>query len=177
MLVIGAFFAYAAEDLITTSTSTIRPLSWTPRYNDPAWNTRNNWGNDRWNHRWNNTGFNQNDWNRNRWDSRYPHDAYPRDWRTLRLEEKSDVRGYTYVYETVGGVIAEETGIFESIGLRHEGQRIHGQVTITDPRDGVIYKINYQADSKEAYVPRGSREAERIPPTIVRLLALLETHK
>jgi hypothetical protein len=72
--------------------------------------------------------------------------------------------------------VAEETGVFESIGLRHEGTRITGTVQITD-RDGVIYKINYQADTKEPYIARGGREAERVPPTIARLLALLETHK
>lgn len=192
-MLLAVALAYAAEDSTTTITSTIRPYTWTPRAADPNnwnrwnyndwnrnhdWNRNNNndWTRKRWDwNRWNNTGYNHNDWNRNRWDSRY--DGYPRDWRTLRLEEKADARGYTYVYETVGGIIAEETGVFESVGLRHEGQRIHGQVTITDPRDGVIYKINYQTESKEAYVHRGNRDAERVPPTIARLLALLESHK
>lgn len=182
---VSAILACAEDTSSTTSTSTVRPYSWTPRYNDPNWNTRwnqhvpqtPNWGQDRnnWN-RWNHTGYQGNDWNRNRWDTRYDA-AYPRDWRTLRLDEKADARGYVYVYDTVAGIVAEETGVFEGIGLRHEGQKIHGQVIITDPRDGVIYKINYQAESKEPYVHRGSREAERVPPTIARLLALLEAHK
>jgi hypothetical protein len=191
-LVIGAFLAYAEEegkyrpDLATTSTtttSTIRPYTWNPRWN-PSWNIQNpNWNDGRVNNnwdrtnrgRWNNTGYNwnpQQDWTRNRWDN----PAYGRDWRTLRLDETADARGYTYVYETVGGIVAEENGVFETVALRHDGQRINGQVIITD-REGVTYKINYQVESKEPYVARGLREAERVPPTIARLLALLESHK
>lgn len=72
--------------------------------------------------------------------------------------------------------MVEENGTFENIGLRHEGVRAVGSITITD-RDGVTYKISYQSDSKEAYIPRGGREPERIPPSLTRLLALMETHK
>lgn len=194
-MVIGAFLALAEEDgkyrpdptTTTTTTSTIRPYTWNPRWN-PSWNVQNpNWNaqNPNWNNNWdrtyrgrwnnNNTGYNwnqQHDWTRNRYDP-----AYGRDWRTLRLDETADARGYTYVYETVGGIVAEENGVFETVGLRlHDGQRINGQVIITD-RDGVTYKINYQVESKEPYVARGHREAERVPPSIARLLALLETHK
>jgi hypothetical protein len=92
------------------------------------------------------------------------------------LDEVADARGYQYDYETVGGIKVLETGTIEHVGLRHEGVRAVGTITITD-RDGVIYKLNYQSESKEPYIPRGAREPERIPPTIVRALALLESHK
>jgi len=81
-----------------------------------------------------------------------------------------------FSYETVDGVLAEEAGTFENIGLRNEGIRAQGYVTITD-REGVKFRIDYQADSKDAYIPRGSREVNRVPPSIVKLLALLESHK
>lgn len=174
----------------TTSTTTIRPYTWTPRaWTDPSWardgrphnwnwnqNHPNTWNADpRWNvdPRYNYTGYNS--WNRynptwNRGVGVYG------DYRTIKLDEKADLRGYHYVYETVGGVNAEEIGTFENVGLRHEGQKINGQVIITD-REGALYKINYQVESREAYIPRGSREAERVPPTIARLLALMESHK
>lgn len=65
--------------------------------------------------------------------------------------------------------------MFENIGLKNEGARIQGYVQVTDI-DGVTYRIDYQSDSKEAYIPpRG--EAPRIPPAIVKLLSLLESHK
>lgn len=71
--------------------------------------------------------------------------------------------------------MAEEVGVFENIGLKIEGIRTQGYVQITDV-EGVTYRIDYQSDSKEAYIPpRG--EAARVPPTIVKLLALLESHK
>jgi hypothetical protein len=99
------------------------------------------------------------------------------DWRTVRLDEKVDAKGYRYVYETVGGILAEEVGTFENIGLKTEGVRAQGYVQITDPRDGVTYRIDYQSDIKDPYVARGNREVLRTPPTIVKLLALLEAHK
>lgn len=71
--------------------------------------------------------------------------------------------------------MAEEVGVFENIGLKTEGIRTQGYVQITD-REGVTYRIDYQSDSKEAYIPRGV-EAPRVPPTIVKMLALLESHK
>jgi Insect cuticle protein len=78
-------------------------------------------------------------------------------------------------YETVGGIVAEEVGTFKNIGLRNEGVRTVGYVEITDP-EGVSFRIDYQADSKDAYItPRG--EAPRTPPSIIKLLALLEAHK
>lgn len=78
-------------------------------------------------------------------------------------------------YETVGGIVAEEVGTFQTLGLPNEGVRTVGFVEITDP-DGIAYRIDYQAVSKEAYItPRG--EAPRTPPSIVKLLALLEAHK
>lgn len=207
-LVIGALLACAEEDgkykpdSTTTSATTIRPYTWTPRaWNDPAWREArpHTWNNNNWDSRWNsdprwnsnvdprwnvdpriNHTVGHNSWNR--WNSpswpnsrRYDGGVYG-DYRTIRLDEKADLRGYHYVYETVGGVNAEEIGTFENVGLRHEGQKINGQVIITD-REGVLYKINYQVESREAYIPRGSREAERVPPTIARLLALMETHK
>lgn len=170
----------------TTSTTTIRPYTWTPRaWNDPSWTRDGRPHNWNWNQnypntwntdprfavdpRYNYTGYNQ--WNRPTWNR-----GVYGDYRTIKLDEKADLRGYHYVYETVGGVNAEEIGTFENVGLRHEGQKINGQVIITD-RDGVLYKINYQVESREAYIPRGSREAERVPPTIARLLALMESHK
>lgn len=80
-------------------------------------------------------------------------------------------------YETVGGILAEEVGTFENVGLKTEGIRAQGYVQITDPQ-GVSFRIDYQADSKDAYIPRGDgREAPRTPPSIVKLLALMELHK
>lgn len=170
----------------TTTPTTIRPYTWTPRawYDTttrPAnwnWNNRAPWNpsvDPRVDARFNYTGHNN--WNRHNpsWGRGYDPAVYS-DYRTIRLDEKADYRGYHYVYETVGGVNAEEIGTFENVGLRHEGQKINGQVIITD-RDGVLYKINYQVESREAYIHRGSREAERVPPTIARLLALMESHK
>lgn len=82
------------------------------------------------------------------------------------------------MYETVGGILAEEVGTFENIGLKTEGVRSQGFVQITEPITGVTYRIDYQTDSKDAYIPRGDgREAPRMPPTIIKLLALLESHK
>lgn len=73
--------------------------------------------------------------------------------------------------------MAEEVGTFENIGLKTEGVRSQGFVQITDV-DGVTYRIDYQSDSKDAHVPRGAgREAPRTPPTIIKLLSLLESHK
>lgn len=116
------------------------------------------------------------------------------DYRTIRLDEKVDSKGYRYVYvsvwyvlinrdnfyslrryETVGGILAEEVGSFENFGLKNEGVRAQGSVQITDPA-GVVYRIDYQTDSKDAYIPRVG-EAPRTPPSIVKLLSLLESHK
>lgn len=72
--------------------------------------------------------------------------------------------------------MVQETGTFENIGLSTVGVRAVGTIQITD-RDGVIYKLNYQSDSKEAYIPRAGREPDRIPPAITKVLALLESHK
>lgn len=79
-----------------------------------------------------------------------------------------------FSYETVGGILAEEVGTFENIGLKQEGVRTQGYVQITDT-NGISYRIDYQTDSKDAYIPRG--EAPRIPPSIVKLLSLLESRK
>lgn len=99
------------------------------------------------------------------------------DYRTIRLDEKVDAKGYRYVYETVGGIKAEEVGTFENIGLKTGGVRTQGYVQITDV-DGIVYRIDYQTESKDAYVPKGSAgEAPRTPPTIIKLLSLLESHK
>ena len=92
------------------------------------------------------------------------------------MDEKVDYKGYRYVYETVGGILAEEVGTFENIGLKTEGVRSQGFVQITDP-EGITFRIDYQVDSKDAYVPRNNGEAPRTPPTIIKLLALLEQHK
>lgn len=73
--------------------------------------------------------------------------------------------------------MAEEVGVFENIGLKNEGVRSQGSVVITDPQ-GVSFRIDYQVDSKDAYVPRGDgREPPRTPPSLVKLLALMESHK
>lgn len=78
-------------------------------------------------------------------------------------------------YETVGGILAEEVGTFQNIGLKNEGVRVQGYVQITDT-NGVTFRIDYQSDQKEAYIPpRG--EAPRTPPSIVKLLSLLDLHK
>lgn len=77
----------------------------------------------------------------------------------------------------MGGIQAEEVGTFENIGLKNEGVRMVGSVQITDPQ-GVSFRIDYKADSKDAFVPRGDgREPPRTPPSIVKLLALMESHK
>ncbi|XP_070495107.1 uncharacterized protein [Chironomus tepperi] len=176
--------------LIVPVTTTLRPKWNDPRWSDPRWAGHQGWNNNHWNNNWNRYNSTWNDWNRpaGAWGSqpwtgnRYNVDALGRpitrhpDWRTIRLDEKADVRGYQYVYETVGGILVEENGTFENIGLRHEGVRAVGVITITD-RDGVTYKLTYQSDSKEAYIPRGAREPDRIPPSLTRLLALMETHK
>lgn len=78
-------------------------------------------------------------------------------------------------YETVGGILAEEVGTFENFGLKNEGVRAQGSVTIKD-LEGVVFRIDYQTDSKDAYIPRAG-EAPRTPPSIVKLLSLLESHK
>ncbi|KAG5675019.1 hypothetical protein PVAND_004959 [Polypedilum vanderplanki] len=172
----GKYRPEAVTTQTTTTPTTIRPAN---RWNDPRWG----W-NTGINTNWNNPAA-RNDWrwrNTNQWDPRYNVDAAGRpinrfnDWRTIHLDEVADARGYQYDYETVGGIKVLETGTFENVGLRHEGVRAVGSIVITD-RDGVIYKINYQSESKDAYIPRGAREPERIPPTLAKALALLESHK
>lgn len=97
------------------------------------------------------------------------------DHRTIRLEQKVDAKGYVYKYETIGGIKAEEVGTFKQIGLRNAGVRSQGYVQITD-NDGVVYRIDYSTDSDETYVAsRG--ETPRTPPSILKLLSLLELHK
>lgn len=79
-------------------------------------------------------------------------------------------------YETVGGILAEEVGTFNNYGLKNEGLRTQGSVQITDVT-GVVYRIDYQTDTKDAYIPRTAGEAPKTPPSIVKLLSLLESHK
>lgn len=118
------------------------------------------------------------------------------DYRTIRLDEKVDAKGYRYVwvatlqwrsnissysvslfsYETVGGILAEEVGTFQNIGLKTEGVRAQGYVQITD-NDGISYRIDYQTEGRNAYVPPARGEAPRTPPSIVKLLSLMELHK
>lgn len=81
-----------------------------------------------------------------------------------------------FSYETVGGILAEEVGTFLNIGLKTEGVRAQGYVQITD-NNGVSYRIDYQTEGRDAYVPPIRGEAPRTPPSIVKLLSLLELHK
>lgn len=103
-----------------------------------------------------------------------------KDINTCMFSPKSDEYSLTLIffgsYETVGGILAEEVGTFQNIGLKNEGVRVQGYVQITDT-DGVSYRIDYQSDSKEVYIPPRGGEAPRTPPALVKLLSLLELHK
>lgn len=60
--------------------------------------------------------------------------------------------------------------------MRNEGVKAQGFVQISGV-DGISYRIDYVTESKEVFIPHGDREVLRTPPTIIKMLALLESRK
>lgn len=73
----------------------------------------------------------------------------------------------------MNGVLAEEFGQFENIGLRSEGVKSQGYFQYTAP-EGVAFRIDYTSQAKGpfAYVP--GEPTLKTPPTILKLLTFVE---
>lgn len=78
-------------------------------------------------------------------------------------------------YETISGLLAEEVGQFENIGLKNAGTRVQGFVQLTT-RDDIVHRIDYNTFYKGDN-PALREPAGKTPPALAQLIAILSAER
>ena len=91
-------------------------------------------------------------------------------WKTIRLENKVELDGYRYVFETETGILAEEVGRLENKGLFNEGIKAQGYFQFID-ETGVLNRFDYESELAPI-LPKGVN-VPKVPPTLEKLMRFL----
>jgi hypothetical protein len=91
-------------------------------------------------------------------------------WKTIRLENKVELDGYHYTFETETGILAEEVGRLENKGLFNEGLKAQGYFQFVDEK-GVLNRFDYESELAPV-LPKGVN-VPKVPPTIEKMLKFL----